>query len=96
MKNDTLIKTIMTDFTITENKGGMGFGYLGYTFNLDEEVETTERVIMTIWDALAATGGMMGFAFIVVDIIIGGAQTTLYYSQLIKKVFFIDASLQGK
>jgi hypothetical protein len=35
-------------------------------------VETTERINTTIWDAFSYTGGIMGFIFIAVDVLIGG------------------------
>ncbi len=37
---------------------------------LDEQVETTERVNLTIWDAFASTGGIMGFIFIATEVMI--------------------------
>jgi hypothetical protein len=40
---------------------------------LDELVEITERVKYTIWEALANTGGIMGFIFLIAEILIGGA-----------------------
>ena len=33
---------------------------LSYMIIMDEQVETTERVRMTIFDALSKTGGIMG------------------------------------
>ena len=55
---------------------------------MDENVYTAERKVFTIFDAFAATGGIMGVVLAISRLILGGVQESLFVITLAKKLLF--------
>eukprot|EP00350_Pseudokeronopsis_sp_OXSARD2_P008113 CAMPEP_0170551880 /NCGR_PEP_ID=MMETSP0211-20121228/9873_1 /TAXON_ID=311385 /ORGANISM="Pseudokeronopsis sp., Strain OXSARD2" /LENGTH=105 /DNA_ID=CAMNT_0010859325 /DNA_START=728 /DNA_END=1045 /DNA_ORIENTATION=+ len=62
----------------------------GFVFSLDTNVEATERTNMTLFDALAQTGGIMGFIFITLELLLKSLQESFYYAELLSQLFYFE------
>ena len=61
--------------------------YMSLILEANDEKITMIRERMTIVQALASTGGIMGFVYIAVRILISGLQEFFFYQSIISHIF---------
>lgn len=54
---------------------------------MDENVQTIQREVYTVTDALSATGGFLEIIAIIVTFLIGGLQETLFKLSIVRKLY---------
>ncbi|CDW87692.1 UNKNOWN [Stylonychia lemnae] len=61
--------------------------YIAIYIQMDDQVKTVNRKLMTFLDALGNTGGFMSILFVIAFAMIQYFQKTIYYTSLIKSLF---------
>ncbi|CDW80648.1 UNKNOWN [Stylonychia lemnae] len=87
--NDKFIETKI-DYSIDqelESIDAYNNAYIGVYIQMDDQVKTVNRKLMTILDALGNTGGFMSIIIVVAYAMIQYVQKTLYYTSLVKSLF---------
>ena len=63
---------------------------------IDDKVKQTFKEAYTIADAMAATGGFLEILDIIVLILIGGMQESMFNNSLVKRIFKIHSPEKKK
>jgi hypothetical protein len=61
--------------------------YFSLIVKLDDQYVVNERYVMTIIDALSATGGILSLCLLLFRLVISGARKQAFYSKLINRFF---------
>ena len=59
-------------------------------FDLDPLVQTTQREVYTVFDAISQTGGMMGVIFAIVSFLVGDIQKFLFFKAWAHETFMVQ------
>ncbi|CDW71381.1 UNKNOWN [Stylonychia lemnae] len=96
--NDKFIETKI-DYSIDqelESIDAYNNAYIGVYIQMDDQVKTVNRKLMTILDALGNTGGFMSIIIVIAYGMISQVQKTLYYTSLVKSLFVFQENFDEK
>ncbi|CDW83536.1 UNKNOWN [Stylonychia lemnae] len=94
--NDKFIETKI-DYSVDQELEAIDAynnAYIGVYIQMDDQVKTVNRKLMTILDALGNTGGFMSIIIVVAYAMIQYVQKTLYYTSLVKSLFVFQENFE--